>query len=45
MTWNVPVEAAAELCGVAHQTAFEWRHRVFVAVAGCQDRIVLGGRV
>lgn len=45
MTWNVPVEAAAELCGVAHQTAFEWRHRVFVAVGGCQDRIVLGGRV
>lgn len=45
MTWNVPIEAAAELCGVTHQTAFEWRHRVFATVRGCQDRIVLGGRV
>lgn len=45
MTWNVPIEAAAELCGVAHQTAFEWRHRVFATVDGYQDRIVLGGRV
>lgn len=45
MTWNVPIEAAAELCGVTHQTAFEWRHRVFATVRGYQDRIVLGGRV
>lgn len=45
MTWNVPVEAAAELCGVAHQTAFEWRHRVFATVSGYQDRIVLRNRV
>lgn len=45
MTWNVPLEAAAELCGVTHQTAFEWRHRVFATVDGYQDRIVLGGRV
>lgn len=45
MTRNVPVEAAAELCGVTHQTAFEWRRRVFATVRGYQDRIVLGGRV
>jgi len=45
MTWNVPLEAAAELCGVTHQTAFEWRHRVFATVRGYQDRIVLRGRV
>lgn len=45
MTWNVPVEAAAELCGIAHQTAFEWRHRVFATVEGYQDRIVLRNRV
>lgn len=45
MAWNVPVEAAAELCGVTHQTAFEWRHRVFATVRGRRDGIVLGGRV
>lgn len=37
----VPVECAAELCGVSHKTAFEWRHRVFATVSGYQDRIVL----
>ena len=45
MTWNVPVEAAAEACGVTHKTAFEWRHRVFATVDGYQDRIVLRGRI
>ena len=45
MTWNVPIEAAAELCNVTHQTAFEWRHRVFATVSGYQERIVLRGRV
>lgn len=45
MTWNVPIKAAAELCGITHKTAFEWRHRVFATVDGYQDRIVLGGRV
>ena len=45
MTWNVPIEAAAELCGVTHQTAFEWRHRVFATVSGYQERIALKGRV
>lgn len=45
MTWNVPIEAAAELCGVTHKTAFEWRHRVFATVSGYQDRIVLRNRV
>lgn len=41
MSHNVPVECAAELCGVTHKTAFEWRHRVLATVAGYQDRIVL----
>lgn len=45
MTWNVPVEAAAEVCGITHQTAWEWRHRVFATVDGYQDGIVLEGRV
>ena len=38
---NVPDECAAELCGVTHKTAFEWRHRVLATVSGYQDRIVL----
>ena len=41
MRHNVPVECAAELCGVTHKTAFEWRHRVLTTVSGYQDRIVL----
>lgn len=41
MRHNVPVECAAELCGVTHKTAFEWRHRVLARVSGYQDRIVL----
>ena len=45
MCWNVPIEAAAELCRISHKTAFEWRHRVFAAVDGYQDRIVLRDRV
>lgn len=38
MRHNVPVECAAELCGVTHKTAFEWRHRVLATVSGYQDR-------
>ena len=45
MCWNVPLEAAAEIVGVTHKTAFEWRHRVFAAVSGYQNRLVLSGRV
>lgn len=45
MTWNVPLDCIAEVCGISHETAFEWRHRVFAAVSGYQDRIVLSGRV
>ena len=41
MCHNVPVECAAELCGVTHKMAFEWRHRVLATVSGYQDRIVL----
>lgn len=45
MAWNVPVDAAAEICLISHQTAWEWRHRVFATVDGYQDRIVLRDRV
>lgn len=45
MCFNVPVEAAAEICRITHQTAWEWRHRVFATVDGYQDRIVLRDRV
>lgn len=45
MCWNVPLDACAELCGITHQTAFEWRHRVLSTVDGYQDRTVLRGTV
>ena len=45
MCFNVPIEAAAEICRITHQTAWEWRHRVFATVNGYQDRIVLRDRV
>ena len=45
MRFGAPLEAVAEICQVTHQTAFEWRHRVFAAVDGCQDRLVLRDRV
>ena len=41
MCFNVPIEAAADICRITHQTAYEWRHRVFATVDGYQDRIVL----
>ena len=45
MRFNVPLDAIAETCRVTHQTAWEWRHRVFATVDGYQDGIVLSGRV
>jgi transposase-like protein len=45
MRFNVPLDAIAEVCGVSHQTAWEWRHRVFATVDGYQDRLVLRDRV
>lgn len=41
MCHNVQVDAAADMCGISHQTAFEWRHRVMATIDGYQDRIVL----
>ncbi|WP_204212405.1 IS1595 family transposase [Collinsella sp. An271] len=41
----VPLDACAEMCRISHHTAWEWRHRLFAAVDGYQDRIVLRGRV
>lgn len=45
MCYNAPLDLIAEVCGITHKTAFEWRHRVLATVDGCQDRLVLGGRV
>ena len=45
MRFNVPLDAAAEAVGVTHQTAWEWRHRVFATVDGYQDGLVLRDRV
>lgn len=44
-TFAVPLDACAEMCRISRQTAWEWRHRLLAAVDGCQDRIVLRGRV
>ena len=41
MRFNVPVDCAAEACGLTHKTAFEWRHRVLATVSGHQARLVL----
>lgn len=41
MRRNVTVECSAELCGVTHKMAFEWRHRVLATVSGHRDRIAL----
>ena len=45
MCWNVPIEGIAEICGLNHKTAYEWRHRVFATVDGYQDGIVLRDRI
>ena len=45
MKWGAPLDGIAETCGISHQTAFEWRHRVFATVDGYQDRLVLRDRV
>ena len=45
MCWSVPIEGIAEICGLNHKTAHEWRHRVFATVDGYQDGIVLRDRI
>ena len=45
MRLDVPIDAVAEVCRVSHQTAWEWRHRLFGAVDGYQDHLVLRDRV
>lgn len=45
MCFNVQLDACAELCGISHQTAWEWRHRVMATIDGYQDRIVLRDKV
>ena len=45
MCWSVPIEGIAEICGLNHKTAYEWRHRVFATVDGYQDGIVLRDRI
>jgi transposase-like protein len=41
MCYNAQIDLAAEVCGVSHQTAFEWRHRVMATLGACQERMVL----
>ena len=41
----VPPDACAEACRISRHTAWERRRRLSAAVDGCQDRIVLRGRV
>ena len=45
MCYNVQLDAAAELCGMSHQTAWEWRHRVMKTIDGYQERIVLRDKI
>jgi transposase-like protein len=45
MCHNVQVDAAADMCGISHHTAFEWRHRVMATIDDYQDRIKLSKRV
>ena len=45
MCYNAPLDLIAEMCGIAHTTAFEWRHRVFATVDGYQDHLRLSGRI
>ena len=42
---SVPPDACAEACRISRHAAWERRHRLSAAVGGCQDRIVLRGRV
>lgn len=45
MRFGVPLDCIALTCGISHQTAFEWRHRVFESVDVYQSRIVLRDRI
>ena len=45
MCHNVQVDAAADMCGISHHTAFEWRHRVMATINDYQSRIKLSRRV
>lgn len=40
MRHNVPVECAADLCGVNHKTAFEWRHRALTTASVVSGKLV-----
>lgn len=44
MCYNAQLDLAAEACGISHQTAFEWRHRVMSTLGAYQERIVLRDR-
>lgn len=45
MRFGVPLDCIALNCGITHQTAFEWRHRVFRTVDDYQSRLVLKDRI
>ena len=44
MCHNASLELAEEICGISHQTAFEWRHRVMATLGVYQERMVLRDR-
>lgn len=45
MCYNAPIDLAAEVCGISHKTAYEWRHRVLSTVGNYQQHLVLNGRI
>ena len=45
MCHNASLRLIEMVCGVSHNTAFLWRHKVFSTVSGWQGRVVLSGRV
>ena len=44
MCYNAQLDLAAEVCGISHATAFEWRHRVMAAPGGYQQGNLLRDR-
>ena len=45
MRYNVSLDCIAKSLQISHQSAWEWRHRVFTTWDGYQDRIALKKRV
>lgn len=45
MKQNLTLDECAEVCGVAHSTAFFWRHKILGTVRQCADKERLSGIV